>query len=113
MSNAAKPGQYLTFVLKSQPYAIPIGIVREINRIVDITPIPQTPEYVAGVMNLRGRVIPVVNLRLRFGFEETAHTRQTCIIVIEGANGEFGTIVDAVTGVVNLTATQIEPAPTL
>lgn len=109
----AKPGQYLTFVLKSQGYGVPIGTVREINRVVEITPVPQTPFFVAGVMNLRGKVIPVIDLRLKFGFDSTPHTRHTCIIVIEGTKGEFGAIVDAVTGVVDFSVSQIEPAPTL
>src|SRR5690242_9195390 len=106
----AKPGQYLTFTLKDQAYAVPIASVREINRVVEITPVPQTPFFVAGVMNLRGRVIPVIDLRLKFGFETSEHTRQTCIIVVEGTQGEFGAIVDSVTGVVDFTAQQIEPA---
>ena len=109
----AKPGQYLTFILKTQAYGVPIGSVKEINRVVEITPVPQTPFFVAGVMNLRGRVIPVVDLRLKFGFEPSPHTRQTCIIVVEGIQGEFGAIVDSVTGVVDLAANQLEPAPTL
>ena len=109
----AKPGQYLTFIINEQGYGVSIGTVREINRVVEITPVPQTPFYVAGVMNLRGRVIPVIDLRLKFGFEATPYTKQTCIIVIEGAQGEFGVIVDAVTGVVNFNVNQIEPTPTL
>lgn len=109
----AKPGQYLTFTLKAQAYGVPIATVREINRVVEITEVPQTPFFVAGVMNLRGRVIPVIDLRLKFGFEATAYTRQTCIIVIEGIHGEFGAIVDAVTGVADFNANQLEPAPTL
>ena len=112
-SAAAQPGQYLTFCLKSQAYGVPIGNVREINRLTDITAVPQTPFFVAGVMNLRGKVIPVVNLRLKFGLEETAHTRQTCIIVIEGDTGQVGMIVDSVSGVIDLKAEQIEPAPVL
>lgn len=107
----AKPGQYLTFMLKAQPYGVPIGTVREINRLTDITPVPQTPSFVAGVMNLRGRVIPVVDLKMKFGLEASAPTRQTCIIVIEAESGQIGMIVDAVNGVVDLSSEQIEPAP--
>ncbi len=112
-SHSAKPGQYLSFVLKNQAYGVPIGTVREINRVTDITPVPQTPHFVAGVMNLRGKVIPVVDLRLKFDLEATAHTRNTCIIVIEGDSGQVGMIVDAVTGVMDLAAEQIEPAPVM
>lgn len=109
----AAPGQYLTFVLKSQAYGVPIGTVREINRVTDITTVPQTPSFVAGVMNLRGKVIPVVDLRLKFGFESAAHTRQTCIIVIEGEAGQVGMIVDSVSGVIDLVAAQIDPPPVM
>ncbi len=112
-SSQAKPGQYLSFMLKSQAYGVPIGTVREINRVADITPVPQTPHFVAGVMNLRGKVIPVVDLRLKFDLEAAPHTRNTCIIVIEGDSGQVGMIVDAVTGVIDLGAQQIEPAPVM
>lgn len=110
---SAKPGQYLTFVLNSQLYGVPIGTVREINRLSEITPVPKTPVFVAGVMNLRGKVIPVVNLRLKLGFQETQHTKETCIIVIETAVGQVGMIVDSVRGVIELVSNQIEPTPNL
>lgn len=109
----AQPGQYLTFTLKSQLYGVPIATVREINRVTEITPVPQTPEFVSGVINLRGKVIPVVNLRMRFGFERCEHTKQTCIIVIEGEAGQVGMIVDSVSGVMDFDASQIEPPPVL
>ncbi len=109
----AKPGQYLTFVLNSQLYGVPIGTVREINRLSEITPVPKTPSFVAGVMNLRGKVIPVVNLRSKLGFERTDHTKETCIIVIETIVGQVGMIVDSVRGVIELFANQIEPTPNL
>lgn len=109
----AQPGQYLTFLLSRQAYGVPIATVREINRVSEITPVPQTPTFVAGVMNLRGKVIPVVDLNMKFGFEKARHSKETCIIVIEGADGQIGTIVDAVSGVVELTAAQIEPPPTM
>jgi purine-binding chemotaxis protein CheW len=107
----AKAGQYLTFHLADRPYGVPIASVREINRIGDIAPVPQAPAFVAGVMNLRGKVIPVVNLRNKFGFSDTTHTRQTCIIVIEGQDGQVGVIVDSVAGVVELASEMIEPPP--
>lgn len=110
---SAKPGQYLTFVLNSQLYGVPIGTVREINRLSEITPVPKTPNFVAGVMNLRGKVIPVVNLRTKLGFEQAAHTKETCIIVIETVVGQVGMIVDSVRGVIELVANQIEPTPNL
>ncbi len=110
---SAKPGQYLTFVLNSQSYGVPIGTVREINRLSEITPVPKTPVFVAGVMNLRGKVIPVVNLRLKLGFVQTEHTKETCIIVIETLVGQVGMIVDSVRGVIELVSNQIEPTPNL
>lgn len=109
----AKPGQYLTFMLNGQLYGVPIGTVREINRPSEITPVPRTPEYVAGVMNLRGKVIPVVNLRIKLGFKAVAHTKETCIIVIETTVGQVGMTVDSVSGVIELTSSQIEPTPNL
>lgn len=105
--------QYLTFYLKSQLFGVPIGAVREINRLSEITPVPQTPSFVAGVINLRGKVIPVVDLRLKFSMEIAPHTRQTCIIVIEGDIGQVGMIVDSVSGVIDLSENQIEPRPTM
>jgi purine-binding chemotaxis protein CheW len=109
----SKPGQYLTFVLKSQTYGVPIGTVREINQLTDITAVPQAPKFVAGVMNLRGKVIPVVDLRLKFSLEAERPTKQTCIIVIEVQGGQIGMIVDQVRSVIDLTQQQIEPAPNL
>jgi len=109
----AKPGQYLTFILKAQPYGVPIGAVREINRIGEITTVPKAPHYVSGVMNLRGKVIPVVNLRTRLAFEAAEYTKETCIIVIETPSGQVGMIVDAVNGVVDLVDANIEPPPHL
>ncbi len=109
----AQPGQYLTFTLSELSYALPIGAVREINRVGGITPIPETPAYIAGVMNLRGKVIPVIDLRKRFGMNGTANTRQTCIIIVESDRGPAGLLVDSIQGVANLTAEQIQPRPAL
>jgi purine-binding chemotaxis protein CheW len=112
-NNVSKAGQYLTFSLNKQLYGVPIGAVREINRLSEITPVPQTPLFVAGVMNLRGKVIPVVNLRLKLEMERSTYTKETCIIVIETDGGQIGTIVDSVSGVIELSSGQIEPAPQL
>lgn len=109
----AKPGQYLTFQLQSEQYGVPIESVREINRVGEITPVPKTPEFVKGVMNLRGKIIPVINLRLRFGMDSQDYTRDTCIIVIESSLGQIGLIVDSVKEVVTFEENMIEPAPTL
>ena len=109
----ATAGQYLTFQLKGQGYGVQIGTVREINRVAEITRVPQAPRFVAGVINLRGKVIPVVNLRCKFGMEAIDNTKETCIIVIEGKEGQIGMIVDSVTGVQDLAADQIEAAPAM
>ena len=111
MEKLAKPGQYLTFRLKGQTYGVPIGSVREINRLTKIIEVPQTPAFVAGVINLRGKVIPIVTLRLKFGLENTEHTKNTCIIVIDGECGQVGMIVDQVSGVMDLVDEQIEATP--
>lgn len=109
----ALPGQYLTFQLMAEQYGVPIESVREINRVGEITPVPRTPEFVKGVMNLRGKIIPVINLRVRFGMPSQDYTRDTCIIVIDTDFGQVGMIVDAVKEVADLEQNQIEPAPVL
>lgn len=109
----AKPGQYLTFQLMSEQYGVAIETVREINQFGEITPVPRTPDYVKGVMNLRGKIIPVVNLRIKFGMQPQDTTRDTCIIVIDTEIGQVGMIVDSVKEVVDLQESQIEPSPVL
>ncbi|MBW1739582.1 MAG: purine-binding chemotaxis protein CheW [Deltaproteobacteria bacterium] len=111
-----KEGKYLTFTLAKEEYGIGILKVKEIIGMMPITSIPQTPEFVKGVVNLRGKVIPVVDLRLKFGIEEMAYTERTCIIVVEIA-GEAGDVlvrivVDAVSEVLNIKDGDIEDAPT-
>lgn len=109
----AKSGQYLTFQLMNEQYGVAIETVREINQFGEITPVPKTPDYVKGVMNLRGKIIPVVNLRVKFGMSSIDTTRDTCIIVIDSEIGQVGMIVDSVKEVVDLQESQIEPAPAL
>lgn len=109
----AKPGQYLTFQLISEQYGVAIETVREINRVGEITPVPKTPDFVKGVMNLRGKIIPVVDLRVKFGMPSQGYTRDTCIIVIDSNIGQVGMIVDSVKEVVDLNNEQIEPPPML
>lgn len=109
--------QYLTFTLRSETFAVPVAQVREILDHVPLTRVPQMPVFVAGVINLRGRVVPVIDLRLRFGFAGQDETRDTCIIVLEieldGALTEFGARVDGVQEVLALAADQIDPPPRL
>lgn len=109
--NLKKNNQYLTFRLQNQQYGIPIVIVREINRITEITTVPRSPAYVAGVINLRGKVIPVVDLRLKLAMEKQNPTRQTCVVVVETTHGFMGVIVDQVFSVIELKKDQIENSP--
>ena len=108
-------GKYLTFTLDNEDYGLEILKVREIIGIMDIAKVPQMPEYVKGVINLRGQVIPVIDLRLRFGMEQAPITEQTCIIVLEISNQnqpfQTGIIVDKVSEVLDISEDQIEPAP--
>ena len=105
-------GKYLTFFLDNETYGIPIRKVKEIIGIMDITHIPKTHEYLKGVINLRGKIIPVMDLRLKFGMEEKPYTDRTCIIVIEAHGFEnhrlVGVIVDTVAEVVNIQRSEIE-----
>jgi len=111
-----KEGKYLTFVLNEEEYGIGILKIKEIIGMMPITSVPQTPEFVKGVINLRGKVIPVLDLRLRFGMDAIDYTERTCIIVVE-IDGAFGTVmigivVDAVSEVLNIKVEDIEDTPT-
>ena len=112
---AEREGKYLTFTLEDEAYGIGILQIKEIIGMMPITPVPQTPDFVKGVVNLRGKVIPVVELRLRFGLEATDYTERTCIIVVEmeGRSGDIviGIVVDSVSEVLNIKAEDIEDAP--
>lgn len=124
MSNAAlqidqattKQGKYLTFALGQEEYGLEILKVREIIGYMSITPVPRVPFYIKGVINLRGQVIPVVDLRTKLGMEELDITDQTCIIVVEvqQANTKFtaGIIVDHVQEVLDIQAESIEESLT-
>jgi purine-binding chemotaxis protein CheW len=111
----ARSGKYLAFQLGREEFGIRVLKVREIMGVQDITAVPQTPAYVKGVINLRGKVIPVVDLRLRFGLPEVEYSQRTCIVVvnIEGESGAMlmGIIVDGVSEVLNLTASDTEDTP--
>jgi purine-binding chemotaxis protein CheW len=112
---AGHAGKYLTVVVGSEAFGIAVLKVREIIRLQNITAVPQVPPFVKGVINLRGRVIPIIDLRLKFGLAAELAER-TCIVVVQvGVDGEapisMGLIVDSVEEVVNLTAEEIEPTP--
>lgn len=104
-------GKYLTFVLCDEEYGIDIMKVREIIGIMDITLVPKLPDYVKGVINLRGKVIPVVDLRLKFGFQEVKHTNATCIIVVDVREKLMGILVDTVSEVIDISSKDLEPTP--
>lgn len=109
-------GKYLTFSLDEEEYGIGILKIKEIIGMMPVTPIPRTPAFVKGVINLRGKVIPVIDLRLRFGLEQTEYTERTCIIVVEIEREEgqmmIGLVVDSVSEVLNIKGDDIEPTPT-
>ncbi len=108
-------GKYLTFALAHEEYGIGILKVREIIGLMEITAVPQTPEFVKGVINLRGRVIPVLELRTKFGMPTQEYTDRTCIIVVE-VNGststiQVGMLVDSVSEVLNILEEELEESP--
>ena len=111
----ARSGKYLTFQLANEEFGIRVLSVREIMGVQDITAVPHTPAYIKGVINLRGKVIPVIDLRLKFGMPELAYTQRTCIIVVQvqvpGAVVLMGVVVDGVAEVLNLTKADIEDTP--
>ncbi|MBU0985809.1 MAG: chemotaxis protein CheW [Proteobacteria bacterium] len=113
---ADKEGKYLTFSLAEEEYGIGILKIKEIIGMMPITTIPQTPDFVKGVINLRGKVIPVIDLRLRFGIKAIDYIERTCIIVVEigGRVGtvQVGIVVDSVSEVLNIKGEEIEPTPT-
>ncbi len=108
-------GKYLTFTIGREEYGLPVLKVREIIKVMDITHVPQVAAHVLGVINLRGKVIPVIDLRRKFGFDDQAHTERTCIIVAEvdlnASTVMMGVVVDAVSEVVNVLASEIDDTP--
>ena len=109
--------QYLTFKLGEEVFALEVANVREILEFIPITKVPRTPDFMTGVINLRGSVVPVTDMRLKFGMSETEKTVNTCIIVVEvnidGEKALLGALVDSVQEVFELEAQQIEPPPRL
>ena len=107
--------QYLTFKLVDEVYALDISKVREVLDYTSITKVPQTPEFMCGVINLRGSVVPVIDMRLKFGMAKTVQTVNTCIIITEVTLEEESTVIgalaDSVQEVLDLGPEQIEPAP--
>jgi len=118
----SRSGKYLAFHLGNEEFGIQVMRVREIMGVQDITAVPHTPHYTKGVINLRGKVIPVIDLRLKFGLEEQAYSQRTCIIVVQvkaaeasghgqGQSMLMGIVVDGVSEVLNLTDADVEDTP--
>lgn len=105
--------KYMTFNLKNEHYGIPINVVKEIIAMLEITEVPRTPEYIKGVVNLRGKIIPILDLRLKLGLEELEYNERTCIIVVdintEKISKKIGVAVDSVSEVVDIPKDIIEP----
>jgi purine-binding chemotaxis protein CheW len=115
-SEKSLAGKYLTFALGGESYGIPVLQVREIIRHIAVTAVPQMPDYVKGVLNLRGKVIPIVDLRVKFQLGSANIEERTCIIVVQviltsGNRAMMGLIVDGVEAVANVAASEIEPTP--
>lgn len=115
-SRGANENKFLSFCLGNEQFGVEILRVREIIGLLAITPLPQTPAYVRGVMNLRGRIIPVIDLRQRFGLSAAEATKETCIVVLESSEQDasqtvMGAIVDSVREVQDIAKGAIEPPP--
>ena len=109
--------KFLTFLLGSESYGIEVLSIREIIRMQQITPVPKMPEHVRGVINLRGKVIPVIDLRIKLDLPKAEATDKTCVIVLDiksesNESALLGIVVDAVEEVLNIESDQIEPSPT-
>ena len=114
-TDSIETNQYLTFTLDDEVFGLAISKVREVLDFETVTRVPQTPEYMRGVINLRGSVVPVMDMRLKFGMSKTVKTVNTCIIiaeiVMEGETTVLGALADSVKEVLDLEPDQIEPAP--
>jgi purine-binding chemotaxis protein CheW len=115
VASITETGQYLTFRLDSETFAIDISEVREVLDFTTVTKVPQTPDFMLGVINLRGNVVPVVDMRLKFGMTQTESTVNTCTIIVEiehdGETTVLGALADSVQEVLELDPGQIEPPP--
>lgn len=114
----AKPGKYLTYMLGGEQYGIEIMKVQEIIGLMNVTRVPRTPECVRGVINLRGKVIPIIDLRIKFELEKREDTRKTCIVVMQILQSDhtlvsLGVVVDEVAEVVEFTEEQLQPQPSV
>jgi len=110
---SGKTLQVVSFALGSEEYGVDIAQVQEINRMVTVTHVPQAARFVEGVINLRGRLIPIIDLRTRFGMERAERTKNTRIVVTEIGSKRLGMVVDSVSEVLRIPVEQIEDAPDL
>jgi purine-binding chemotaxis protein CheW len=106
-----KSGKFLTFFLGGEEYGVEILKVHEIIGMMPVTRVPRTPECIRGVINLRGKVIPIMDLRLKFGMESSDATAETCIIVVQVRGVQIGLVVDRVSEVMDIAAGDVEDAP--
>lgn len=109
--DSQKLSKYLTFTLGAEEYGLEILKVREIIGLMDITRVPRMPDFVRGVINLRGKVIPVIDLRQKFGMETQEDTQETCIIVVDLSSTMMGVVVDKVSEVLDIADEEIEETP--
>lgn len=112
----AMAGKYLTFNLGAESYGVPVLKVREIIRLTDVTPVPQVPEHVRGVINLRGKIIPVIDLKIKLGLAECVESDRSCIVVVQvrgmgGGNIHLGLLVGGVQEVVQISGADIDETP--
>lgn len=109
--------QFLTFMLSGEEFAVPIMQVKEIIEYSDLTNVPMVPKFIAGAINLRGSVVPVINLAIKFGMQSSEISRRTCVVIMEveldGEQMIMGMLVDKVLQVIDITDQNIDPAPTL
>lgn len=104
-------GRYLTFTLEENVYGIPIRHVIEIIGMQSVTPVPETPEFLKGIVNLRGKIVPLIDVRLKFGKQEIEYNERTCVIVVEVNSLSVGLIVDLVDDVLSIPDDKVAPPP--
>ena len=113
VARTASPRQFLTFALGQEEYGVEILKIQEIKGFSQVTPLPNAPTYVKGVLNLRGTIVPIVDLRQKFGMPEEAYTAFTVIVVVQVQGKTLGFVVDAVSDVLTIAADAIQPTPDL
>ncbi|HEX6958582.1 MAG TPA: chemotaxis protein CheW [Ferrovibrio sp.] len=110
-AETAVSNEYLTFAIDAQVYGIDILSVREIRAWTEVTNLPNTPDFVRGIINLRGTIVPIYDLRVRLGGGRTEPTRMHVVIVVEAANGTFGLLVDSVSDILSIEERDLQPVP--